>query len=88
VRTPGCFANQSSAFCSWSAAFFGFGIARWCTGVFAAEPVCVREALRGVFENGRVEMHPGEDGTYVAKATFLPFAAITIGDRRRKSPNG
>lgn len=48
--------------------------------VFTAEPVRAREALRGVFENGRIEMHSGEDGTYVATATFLPFAAIAAGD--------
>lgn len=48
--------------------------------VLAAEPVRAREALRSIFENGRIEMHPGEDGTYVAKATFLPFAAVATGD--------
>lgn len=47
---------------------------------FAAEPVRAREALRDVFENGQIAMHPGEDGTYVAKATFLPLAAIVAGD--------
>ena len=48
--------------------------------VFEADPVRAREALRGVFENGRIAIHPAEDGTYVAKATFLPLAAIVAGD--------
>jgi hypothetical protein len=42
----------------------------------AADPVRAREALRGVFDKGRIEMHPGEDGTYLAKATFLPLVAV------------
>jgi len=48
--------------------------------VLAADPVRAREALRGVFENGRIEMHPGEDGTYTGRATFLPLAAVVAGD--------
>ena len=48
--------------------------------ILAADPVRAREALRGVFENGQVAMHPGDDGTYKAMATFLPFAAIATGD--------
>jgi DNA invertase Pin-like site-specific DNA recombinase len=48
--------------------------------VLAADPVRAREALRGVFDNGRIEMHPTEDGGYVAKATFLPLAAVGEGD--------
>jgi hypothetical protein len=48
--------------------------------VRAADPVRGREALRGVFENGQIAMHPDEDGTYKAKATFLPFATIATGD--------
>jgi hypothetical protein len=48
--------------------------------VLAADAVRAREALRGVFENGRIEMRPREDGTYVANATFLPIAAVAAGD--------
>ncbi len=48
--------------------------------VLAADPVRAREAPRGAFENGRIEMHPGEDGTYTARATFLPLAAVVAGD--------
>jgi hypothetical protein len=48
--------------------------------VLAADPVRAREALRGIFQNGRIELHPCEDGTYLAKATFLPLAAVTTAD--------
>lgn len=48
--------------------------------IFAADPVRAREALRGVFEHGRLEMHPGTESTYIAKATFLPLAAVIAGD--------
>jgi hypothetical protein len=57
--------------------------------VLVADPVRAREALRGLFEDGRIEMHPSEDGGYVAKATLLPLAAVIsgeLGERTGDSP--
>lgn len=44
--------------------------------VLAADPVRAREALRRMFDGGRIMLTPGEDGVYVAEATFLPLVAL------------
>jgi DNA invertase Pin-like site-specific DNA recombinase len=44
--------------------------------VLAADPLRAREALREVFADGKIVVHPQSDGSYVAEATFLPLAAV------------
>jgi site-specific DNA recombinase len=44
--------------------------------VLAADPLRAREALRAVFEDGRITVHPRADESYVAEGTFLPLIAI------------
>jgi hypothetical protein len=48
--------------------------------VLAGEPVRAREALRGVLKDGRIEVCPGANGSYLAKATFLPMVAVAVSD--------
>lgn len=44
--------------------------------VLSAGPLRAREALRTVFEGGRIAVHPQPDGSYVAEGTFLPLVAM------------
>lgn len=57
--------------------------ARDLDAVFAANPTRAREMLRGVFEHGRIVMHPQDDGSYVARAGFMPLSAIGAGSAMR-----
>lgn len=49
-----------------------------------ADPLRAREALRGLFENGRISVHPRPDGSYVVKGTFLPLVAVANGAPRTR----
>ena len=50
--------------------------ARELERVLQGDAVRAREALRRVFEGGRILLHPGADGVYVAEGTFLPLVAL------------
>lgn len=47
--------------------------------VLVGDPVRGREALRALFEDGRITLQPGPDGTVIAEAVFLPLVAISSG---------
>jgi hypothetical protein len=38
-----------------------------------------REALRGLLQDGKVTMHPQDDGSYVAEFGFLPMVIVEAG---------
>ena len=46
-------------------------VERWLTNDI---PQC-REAVRLLFEDGKITLHPGDDGIYTAEASFLPLNA-------------
>lgn len=50
--------------------------ARELERVLQGDAVRAREALRRVFDGGRILLHPGADGVYVAEGTFLPLVAL------------
>lgn len=43
----------------------------------AGDPVRAREALRRLFKDGRIVLHPQPAGFYTAEASFLPLVALT-----------
>lgn len=43
----------------------------------AGDPVRAREALRRIFKDGRIVLHPQPDGFYTAEASFFPLVALT-----------
>jgi hypothetical protein len=45
--------------------------------VLAGDPLRAREALRRLFVDGRVVLHPQRDGHYVAEGRFLPLVALS-----------
>ena len=44
--------------------------------VLGADPLRAREALRGLFVDGRLTAHAQPDGSYVVEGTFLPLVAM------------
>lgn len=45
--------------------------------VLAGDPLRAREALRRLFADGRVVLHPQPEGHYVAEGRFLPLVALS-----------
>lgn len=50
--------------------------ARDLEAAFATDPTRAREALRGVFVDGRIAVDAKEDGSWVARASLLPLVAV------------
>jgi site-specific DNA recombinase len=51
------------------------------------DPAAGREALRRLFDQGRLMLHPQEDGYYVAKSRIFPLMALTKG-QNDNAPSG
>jgi len=49
-------------------------------------PVEAREALRAIFKDGRIVMHPQADGTYLARTEILPLVLIAPQTRNPARP--
>jgi hypothetical protein len=45
--------------------------------LLAGEPLRAREALRRLFVDGRVVLHPQPEGHYIAEGRFLPLVVLT-----------
>lgn len=70
-------------------------VARQCLNLekmLVADPLRAREALRRLFQGGRIRLFPGDDGVYYAEATFLPLVALSEASETTKplgdSPRG
>lgn len=58
---------------------------RWmCKQMVAREPTQARDALRGYFANGRIELQPQPEGHYVAETQLLPLVRVTKEQRPRE----
>jgi hypothetical protein len=53
-------------------------------------PVEAREALRAIFKDGRIVMHPQADGTYIARTEILPLVLVAPRNQkpRQAGPGG
>jgi hypothetical protein len=55
--------------------------------ILRSDPVAGREALRRLFEQGRLMLHPQEAGYYVAESRIFPLMALTNG-QNDNAPSG